>query len=163
MRRPGAAQPRRHDDPHRPRRRPRLRRWCAETAGLTLGIALTVEGEDEDSIFRIGHMGHLDPPMLLGTLATIEAGLPALGIPHRAGGAAAAAAEVAAAARGPEGAGDSPALKRGTAGRRRRRRGGGCDAWTRAGDHVRNRDAAAGSGRQAERPGEERLQHGGNR
>jgi len=74
----------------------RLRRWCAEVAGLTLGIGLSVDGVDPDSIFRIGHMGHLNPPMLLGALATIEAGLVALGIRHAAGGAAAAAAAIAA-------------------------------------------------------------------
>jgi alanine-glyoxylate transaminase/serine-glyoxylate transaminase/serine-pyruvate transaminase len=73
----------------------RLRRWCAETAGVTLGIGLSVAGVDPDSIFRIGHMGHLNPPMLLGTLATIEAGLLALGIRHGAGGVAAAAASIA--------------------------------------------------------------------
>jgi hypothetical protein len=32
-----------------------------------------------DSVFRIGHMGHLNPPMVLGALATIESGLTALG------------------------------------------------------------------------------------
>jgi alanine-glyoxylate transaminase/serine-glyoxylate transaminase/serine-pyruvate transaminase len=74
----------------------RLRRWCAEQAGLTLGIGLSVEGVDPDSLFRIGHMGHLNPPMLLGTLATVEAGLLALGIRHGPGGAAAAAALIAA-------------------------------------------------------------------
>jgi alanine-glyoxylate transaminase/serine-glyoxylate transaminase/serine-pyruvate transaminase len=79
---------------------PRLRRWCADTAGLTLGIALTVAGEDEDSLFRIGHMGHLNPPMLLGTLATIEAGLTALGIAHGPGAPEAAAAVIAAAGAG---------------------------------------------------------------
>ena len=40
-------------------------------------------------------MGHLNPPMLLGTLATIEAGLGALGVAG-AGGATAAAAVIAA-------------------------------------------------------------------
>jgi alanine-glyoxylate transaminase/serine-glyoxylate transaminase/serine-pyruvate transaminase len=79
----------------------RLRRWCAEVAGLTLGIGLSVPGVDPDSVFRIGHMGHLNPPMLLGALATVEAGLVALGVAHGPGGAAAAAAAVAA-----EGAGE---------------------------------------------------------
>jgi alanine-glyoxylate transaminase/serine-glyoxylate transaminase/serine-pyruvate transaminase len=74
---------------------PRLRRWCADV-GLTLGIPLTTAGEDEDRLFRIGHMGHLNPPMLLGTLATIEAGLTALGIPHGPGAPEAAAAIAAA-------------------------------------------------------------------
>ena len=73
----------------------RLRRWCAETAGVTLGIGLSVPGVDPDSVFRIGHMGHLNPPMLLGTLATIEAGLRVLGVRHGPGGAAAAGAVIA--------------------------------------------------------------------
>ena len=73
----------------------RLRRWCAETAGLTLGIGLNAPGIDPDGVFRIGHMGHLNPPMVLGTLATIEAGLVSLGIAHGAGGVAAAAGIVA--------------------------------------------------------------------
>ena len=36
-------------------------------------------------------MGHIDPPMLLGALGTIEAGLKALGIPHGPGALDAAA------------------------------------------------------------------------
>ena len=40
-------------------------------------------------------MGHLNPPMLLGTLATVEAGLQALGIAHGRGGIAAAAGVIA--------------------------------------------------------------------
>ena len=77
---------------------PRLRRWCTDVAGATLGVGLSAPGTDPDSLFRIGHMGHLNPPMLLGTLATIEAGLTALGIAHARGGATAAAEAVAAAA-----------------------------------------------------------------
>ncbi len=75
----------------------RLRAWCAGTAGVTLGIGLPVPGVDPADIFRIGHMGHLNPPMLLGTLATIEAGLAALGVPHGRGGLEAAAGVVASA------------------------------------------------------------------
>lgn len=75
----------------------RLRRWCQDVAGLTLGIGLIAPGEDADSLFRIGHMGHLNPPMLLGALATIEAGLKALGIPHGRNALEAAAAEIASA------------------------------------------------------------------
>ena len=37
------------------------------------------------SVFRIGHMGHLNPPMLLGALATIDTALKALNIPHGRG------------------------------------------------------------------------------
>ena len=77
----------------------RLRRWCADVAGLTLGIGLSVPGVDPEGLFRIGHMGHLNPPMLLGTLATIEAGLRALGIAHGTGAVEAAAAVIAAAGR----------------------------------------------------------------
>ncbi len=63
----------------------RLRRWCEDEAGLTLGIGLGLEAPDShpgDSLFRIGHMGHLSPPMILGTLGTIDAGLKTLGISH---------------------------------------------------------------------------------
>jgi alanine-glyoxylate transaminase/serine-glyoxylate transaminase/serine-pyruvate transaminase len=77
---------------------PRLRRWCAAEAGLTLGIGLAGLGERDAALFRIGHMGHVNPPMLLGALATIEAGLVACAIPYGAGALAAAAQAVAAAA-----------------------------------------------------------------
>ena len=40
-------------------------------------------------------MGHLNPPMLLGTLSTIEAALNALDAPMSASGAAAAARAIA--------------------------------------------------------------------
>ena len=33
-------------------------------------------------IFRIGHMGHLNAHMVLGTLGAIDAGLKSLKIPH---------------------------------------------------------------------------------
>ena len=78
----------------------RLRAWCEEAAGLTLGIGLGMApaGRPEaGGFFRIGHMGHLNAPMILGAIATIEAGLGALAIPHDSGGAAAAARVVAAA------------------------------------------------------------------
>lgn len=39
-------------------------------------------------------MGHVSAHGLLGTLAVVEAGMMALGIPHGAGGVAAAAAEI---------------------------------------------------------------------
>ncbi len=75
----------------------RLQTWCRDTAGLTLGVGLPGAGEDATGLFRIGHMGHLNPPMLLGALATIEAGLTALGIAHGTGALEAAAREIAAA------------------------------------------------------------------
>jgi alanine-glyoxylate transaminase/serine-glyoxylate transaminase/serine-pyruvate transaminase len=62
--------------------------------GLTLGVGI---GAFEERAFRIGHMGHLNPPMLLGTLGTIETVLGAIGAPMGASGVAAAAASIAAA------------------------------------------------------------------
>ncbi|HSF96616.1 MAG TPA: aminotransferase class V-fold PLP-dependent enzyme [Thermohalobaculum sp.] len=67
----------------------RLRAICDQQAGLTLGIGLG--DEFEGRAFRIGHMGHLNPPMVLGTLATTEAALAAMGAPMGASGTTAAA------------------------------------------------------------------------
>jgi len=80
----------------------RLRRWCEDQAGLTLGIGLPLGAElaHGDSLFRIGHMGHLNPPMLMGALATVDAGLKALDIAH-GGGALRVASETLAAATAP--------------------------------------------------------------
>jgi len=83
-----------------------LRRWCQDQAGLTLGINLGLSAlgsARESGMFRIGHMGHLSPPMILGTLATIDAGLKALNIPHGSG-ALDAASTVIAKAIAPDGA-----------------------------------------------------------
>ena len=71
-----------------------LRRWCEDEAGLVLGLGLgflVPEFMQGKSVFRIGHMGHLNPPMLLGALATIDSGLKALDIPHGRGALEAAA------------------------------------------------------------------------
>lgn len=70
-----------------------LRYWCADEAGVTLGIGLG--REPMDAWFRIGHMGHVNAHMVLGVLAVIEAGLQATGVPHGGGALAAAAAELA--------------------------------------------------------------------
>lgn len=74
----------------------RIRRWSADAAGVTLGIGLSTPGIEPDGVFRIGHMGHLNPHMLLGTLASIDMALGALGIPHGDGAVEAAAAVIAA-------------------------------------------------------------------
>ncbi len=66
----------------------RLREICEDEAGLTLGLGI---GADVGAQFRIGHMGHLNPPMLLGTLGTIEAALHSLGAMVDGSGVAAAA------------------------------------------------------------------------
>ncbi len=61
--------------------------YCREKCGVVLGIGI---GEFTDRAFRIAHMGHINAPMIMGTLSTIEIGLNALGIPHGKGGAQAA-------------------------------------------------------------------------
>jgi alanine-glyoxylate transaminase/serine-glyoxylate transaminase/serine-pyruvate transaminase len=74
----------------------RLRAICDDQAGLTVGLGIG----DENGAFRIGHMGHLSPPMILGTLGTIEAALTAMGAPMGGSGVAAAAARIAVAMQG---------------------------------------------------------------
>ncbi len=64
-----------------------LRVKAEEGAGLVLGLGIGDIGE----AIRIGHMGHLNPPHVLGTLGTIEATLHALEAPMGSSGVAAAA------------------------------------------------------------------------
>ena len=59
-----------------------LRRFAEAEMGLTLGIGL---GRFGGAAFRIGHMGWLNPPMILGSLAATEAALRAFGVPHASG------------------------------------------------------------------------------
>lgn len=68
-----------------------LRDLAESEAGLTLGLGI---GAPSQPRFRIGHMGHLNPPMLLGTLGTVEATLTAMGAPTGSSGVAAAAAHI---------------------------------------------------------------------
>ena len=65
----------------------RLLKWCEAECGVVLGIGI---GDIAGKGFRIAHMGHVNAPMMLGTLGVIESGLVALGIPHGQGGIAAA-------------------------------------------------------------------------
>jgi alanine-glyoxylate transaminase/serine-glyoxylate transaminase/serine-pyruvate transaminase len=60
---------------------------CAEKCGVVLGRAL---GHLEGRGFRIAHMGHVNAPMLLGTLSVVEMAFEALRLPHGRGGAQAA-------------------------------------------------------------------------
>ncbi|MGB9116868.1 pyridoxal-phosphate-dependent aminotransferase family protein [Bradyrhizobium sp.] len=60
-----------------------LQRYCKEKCGLVLGVGI---GELTGQAFRIAHMGHVNAPMILGTLGVIEVALHALGIPHGRGG-----------------------------------------------------------------------------
>jgi alanine-glyoxylate transaminase/serine-glyoxylate transaminase/serine-pyruvate transaminase len=64
-----------------------LRRYCDRQCGVILGHGI---GELSGKAFRVAHMGHVNAPMVLGTLSVIEVGLNALGIPHGKGGAQAA-------------------------------------------------------------------------
>jgi len=66
-----------------------LHRYCKEKCGVVLGVGI---GELQGQAFRIAHMGHINAPMVLGTLGVIEVGLNALGIPHGKGGTEAAIA-----------------------------------------------------------------------
>lgn len=60
-----------------------LRRVLLERFNLSLGAGL---GKLKDRVFRIGHLGDFNEPMLLGTLAGIEMGLALAGVPHQRGG-----------------------------------------------------------------------------
>ena len=51
--------------------------YCREKCGVVLGRAL---GKSEGKGFRIAHMGHVNAPMILGTLSVVEMALSALGI-----------------------------------------------------------------------------------
>jgi len=64
-----------------------LRDYCDFQCGVVLGRGL---GKLSGKAFRIAHMGHINAPMMLGTLGVIEMGLRALGIPHGHGGVEAA-------------------------------------------------------------------------
>jgi len=64
-----------------------LHRYCKEKCGVVLGIGI---GELTGQAFRIAHMGHVNAPMILGTLGVVEVGLKALRIPHGKGGVEAA-------------------------------------------------------------------------
>jgi alanine-glyoxylate transaminase/serine-glyoxylate transaminase/serine-pyruvate transaminase len=65
----------------------RLLDYCNKKCGVVLGQGI---GELSGKAFRIAHMGHVNAPMILGTLGVIEVALRALEIPHGAGGAQAA-------------------------------------------------------------------------
>ena len=68
-----------------------LARICKELMGVTLGIGVR---QFEARSFRIGHMGHVNAPMVLGVLGSIEAALLAMGAPLGGSGVAAAASSL---------------------------------------------------------------------
>ncbi len=61
--------------------------YARDKCGVTLGRGI---GALDGKAFRIAHMGHVNAPMILGTLSVIEMALAALGIPHGKGGVQAA-------------------------------------------------------------------------
>ncbi len=61
--------------------------YCLNVCGVVLGRSL---GAAAGRGFRIAHMGHVNAPMILGTLAVVETALAAVGVPHGRGGVQAA-------------------------------------------------------------------------
>lgn len=53
-----------------------IRAICLDRMGVTLGLGI---GDLSGKAFRIGHMGHINAPMILGTLGVLEVGLDTLG------------------------------------------------------------------------------------
>jgi alanine-glyoxylate transaminase/serine-glyoxylate transaminase/serine-pyruvate transaminase len=72
--------PQGHDPDH-------FRGIALEKYDISLGTGL---GKMKGKIFRIGHLGDLNDLMVIGTLAGVEMGLHAAGVPHHAGGVQAA-------------------------------------------------------------------------
>ncbi len=75
-----------------------LRQWCEQNAGITLGIGLGMATEEDpkgQGFFRIGHMGHVNAQMVMGTLGSMEAAFAALDVPRGTGALDAAAKELA--------------------------------------------------------------------
>ncbi len=64
-----------------------FRALALDRLGISLGKGL---GRLEGRAFRIGHLGDLNEPWLLGALAAVEMGLGLAGVPHDAGGVQAA-------------------------------------------------------------------------
>ena len=64
-----------------------LRAYCDTKCGVVLGHGI---GKLSGKAFRIAHMGHINAPMVLGTLGVIETALGALGVAHGKGGVQAA-------------------------------------------------------------------------
>jgi alanine-glyoxylate transaminase/serine-glyoxylate transaminase/serine-pyruvate transaminase len=69
-----------------------LRRVALERFNVSLGGGLGPLG---NRVFRIGHLGDLNEPMVLGTLASVELAMKVSGVPHAAGGVDAAMAYLA--------------------------------------------------------------------
>jgi alanine-glyoxylate transaminase / serine-glyoxylate transaminase / serine-pyruvate transaminase len=66
-----------------------LRQTALDKFNLSLGGGL---GHLRGRLFRIGHLGDLNEPMILGTLAAVEVAMDLVGVPHGKGGVNAAMA-----------------------------------------------------------------------
>src|SRR2546429_8291379 len=76
----GVVMPEGHDADH-------FRKVVLENFDMSLGTGLNkVKGR----LFRIGHIGHFNDLMLMGTLSGVEMGLDLAHVPHRSGGVVAA-------------------------------------------------------------------------
>lgn len=76
----------------------KIRKWCEEEGGLTLGIGLGLAeiGTPEwDQYFRIGHMGHQNPTMTMAVLGCIDTAMKAQALDHGSAGLTAAASRLA--------------------------------------------------------------------
>ena len=58
--------------------------FCRDVCGVTIGIG--IGPELSGSAFRIAHMGHVNAPMVLGTLSVVETAMAALKVDHGEGG-----------------------------------------------------------------------------
>jgi alanine-glyoxylate transaminase/serine-glyoxylate transaminase/serine-pyruvate transaminase len=56
-----------------------LRKFCNEKCGVIIGRGI---GDLQTKAFRIAHMGHVNAPMMLGTLGAVDIAMDALKIPH---------------------------------------------------------------------------------
>jgi alanine-glyoxylate transaminase/serine-glyoxylate transaminase/serine-pyruvate transaminase len=72
-----------------------LRQVILDRCDMSLGAGL---GKLAGKVFRIGHLGDFNDLMLMGTLAGVEIGLQAAGVPHEPAGVRAAIDFLAAAA-----------------------------------------------------------------
>jgi alanine-glyoxylate transaminase/serine-glyoxylate transaminase/serine-pyruvate transaminase len=69
----------------------RFRKIALDACNISLGTGL---GKLAGKVFRIGHLGDCNTPILIGALGAVEMGLSLAGVPHHAGGVAAAIAEL---------------------------------------------------------------------
>ena len=69
-----------------------FRKVALENFNISYGAGL---GKVAGKVFRIGHLGDLNEPMILGTLATVELAMKVSGVPHTPGGVDAAIAALA--------------------------------------------------------------------